>query len=98
MFSVYLVLFSVVIFCAGILAGVIAAWQYSRSVRAVLADRIETRDRQLQQAETEAKAAKDQINALLGLGENRSLTAKEAELTDLLEQERTPPRKSSPPP
>jgi DNA recombination protein RmuC len=88
MLNLLMVLFSVLIFCAGILAGVIAAWQYSRSARAVLTDRVETRDRRLQQKDTEVKALRDQINALLGLGENRALTAKETELTELLERER----------
>ncbi|MGA2725662.1 MAG: DNA recombination protein RmuC [Bryobacteraceae bacterium] len=76
---------SLLMVCAGVLAGVIATWLYSRSVRVVLTERIEARDGQLQQMDAEIKTAKGQIDAFLK--ENATLKAKEAELTATLDQE-----------
>jgi DNA recombination protein RmuC len=72
--------------CTGMLAGVIAAWLYFRPLRVVLTDRVETRDRRLEQMDAEIKAARGQIDALQK--ENTALTAREAELAATLDQER----------
>jgi DNA recombination protein RmuC len=65
---------------------VIAGWLYYRSARLVLSDRLEARDRQLDQVEAEVKATRGQIEALQK--ESAALKAKEAELTATLQQER----------
>ena len=78
---------NVIIGLAGALAGTIAAWLYNRSANAVLIERLAERSRQAGQAEESAKAARSRVDALLN--ENSSLTAKAAELTATLEQERT---------
>jgi len=65
---------------------VIAAWLYQRPAHAVLVERLDERDRQIQQAEAEVHAVKAQSDSLLT--ENTDLKAKAAELTATLEQER----------
>jgi membrane-associated HD superfamily phosphohydrolase len=72
--------------CTGMLAGVIAAWLYFRPLRVVLTDRVETRDRRLEQMDAEIKAARGQIDAIQK--ENTALTAREAELAATLDHER----------
>jgi len=59
----------------GIAAGVAAAWLYFRSDRAVLNERLQSRDHQLQQMEALQK-------------ETAALKIREAELNAALEQER----------
>jgi DNA recombination protein RmuC len=60
---------------AGILAGVTVAWLYSRSVRAVLTERLAGRDRQLLELSDQLKTARGQTESLQN--ENARLRAKE---------------------
>lgn len=70
----------------GILTGVIAAWLYFRSDRAVLTERVRAREAQLQEAEKIFKENKSWIEALQKEGAESKV--REAELTTRLEQER----------
>src|ERR1035441_3407036 len=76
----------IVIGVCGILVGLVAAWLYYRSAGAVLVERLAERDRHIQQADADLKAARDQVDALLT--ENTSLKTKSAGLTATLDEER----------
>lgn len=71
---------------AGVLVGAGLAWLYLRSERAVLAERILTRDRQIQEMTAQLTENKSWIDALQR--EGASLKTTEAELKTTLEQER----------
>src|SRR5262245_57513249 len=77
---------TVLIGFAGVAAGFVAAWLYSRSATAVLSAQLAERTRQVQAVESELKAAHAQTDALLG--ENTILKAGTAELAATLQQER----------
>ena len=70
----------------GILTGVMAAWLYFRSDRAVLTERVRAREAQLQEAEKIFKENKSWIEALQK--EGAEMKIREAELTTRLDQER----------
>lgn len=71
---------------AGVGVGLLVAWLYYRSVRVVLTDRVEARDRQIGELNDALKAARTQIDAMLA--ETAALAAKETGLTAMIEQER----------
>ena len=77
---------NIVIGVCGILIGLVAAWLYYRSAGAVLVERLAERDRHIEQADADLKAARDQVEALLT--ENTSLKTKTAGLTVTLDEER----------
>jgi DNA recombination protein RmuC len=81
---------SLLMVCAGILAGALVVWLYSRSVRAVLTERVAARDRQLQQMDAENKAARARIDALLKenatLDQERKAAAEKLALLDEAQQ------------
>jgi DNA recombination protein RmuC len=77
---------AVILLLAGMFAGVGTAWLYLRSGRVVLAERVEARDRQLQELAAQLQENKSWIDALEK--EGASLKVREAELKAAVEQER----------
>jgi DNA recombination protein RmuC len=73
-------------FFFGLGAGLISTWLYFRSVRAVLAERIEARDSQIREMEGRIQEASGQIDMFRN--ESSALKAREAELNTTLEYER----------
>jgi DNA recombination protein RmuC len=65
--------------CGGALAGALGAWLYFRSARAVLAERLASRERQIQDLENQGREAKERIEALEK--ERTALKVSEAQLT-----------------
>ena len=77
---------AILMLIVGVLAGVGAAWLYFRSDRAVSAERLQARDRELQERDALIKENKSWIEALQD--EGAALKVKEAGLTATLQQER----------
>jgi DNA recombination protein RmuC len=77
---------AILMLLAGIAAGAGGAWLYFRSERAVLAERISARDRQMAELDARLKENKSWIDALQN--EGAALKAREAGLTATLQQER----------
>lgn len=65
--------------CGGALAGALAAWLYFRSARAVLAERVAARERQIQDLEAQGRESKERVEALEE--ERTALKVSEAQLT-----------------
>jgi DNA recombination protein RmuC len=70
----------------GLAAGLLVAWLYYRSNRAVLDERIEARDRQIREMEVRIQESSSQID--ISRAEISTLKAREAELGTTLEYER----------
>jgi DNA recombination protein RmuC len=70
----------------GLGAGLVTAWLYYRSARAVLGERIDARDRQIQEMGAQIREASSQIDILRN--ESSTLKAKEAALNATLDHER----------
>jgi hypothetical protein len=81
-----LLMFGPLMFFIGLGAGLIAAWLYHRSARAVLGERIEARDRQIREMEAHIQEASSQIDIFRN--ESSDLKAREAELNTALDYER----------
>jgi DNA recombination protein RmuC len=79
-------MFALLICAAGVVAGAVAAWLVGRAGGAALAERLQARERELQQAGAQAAAATTRADTLAA--ENTGLQARQAELTATLEQER----------
>jgi len=73
-------------FFIGLGAGLIVAWLYYRSARAVLGERIESRDRQIRETEARIQDASSQIDVFRN--ETSVLKTREAELNTTLGYER----------
>ncbi len=71
--------------CAGVAAGVAAAWLYFRSEKAVLGERLQTKETAVQDLEAKLKESKSWIDSLEK--QATALKVAEAELKTRLEQE-----------
>jgi DNA recombination protein RmuC len=73
-------------FFIGLAVGIVAAWLYYRSARAVLSERIEARDLQIREMDTRIQETSSQIEIFRN--ELSELKAREAELNTKLDYER----------